>query len=428
MPLLQVTIELSGEPVKVGTIEGDTPQSAVFRYCREYLDRPETSPISVMLPLREESFSAVQTRCFFEGLLPEGFTRRSVAQWMRVDAEDYLSILAGLGKECLGAVRVSVEGQPEIPSYYEKLTMEQVQALAREGTTKSAELVTKSHLSLTGASGKVGLYYHEKENAWYLPKGNAPSTHIVKQSHVRLDGIVANEQLCLSAASLLGLNVPKSFIIRCGDDRDENVLLATRRYDRIIPEAGEKLNGLPVPQRLHQEDFAQAMGIASADKYERSGEEGYLKKMFALLRSTSSNPVQDTLALWDLLCFDFLVGNTDCHVKNCSLLYGENLKRIRLAPAYDILSTSVYPSSTRDMAFSIGGVLSLDDINREAFRKAAAEAKLGVSMAMNHLDSICERFEPALQEATEELSEKGFRKAKAICRQILETGGCRQLL
>ena len=150
--------------------------------------------------------------------------------------------------------------------------------------------------------------------------------------------------------------------------------------------------------------------------------------MFALLRSTSSNPVQDTLALWDLLCFDFLVGNTDCHVKNCSLLYGENLKRIRLAPAYDILSTSVYPSSTRDMAFSIGGVLSLDDINREAFRKAAAEAKLGVSMAMNHLDSICERFEPALQEATEELSEKGFRKAKAICRQILETGGCRQLL
>lgn len=36
-----------------------------------------------------------------------------------------------------------------------------VKALAAEGAQKSAEIVTKSHLSLTGASGKVGLYYDE---------------------------------------------------------------------------------------------------------------------------------------------------------------------------------------------------------------------------------------------------------------------------
>lgn len=47
-------------------------------------------------------------------------------------------------------------------------------------------------MSLTGASGKVGLYYDSMNNEWYLPGVNAPSTHIVKQSHVRLDGIVTN--------------------------------------------------------------------------------------------------------------------------------------------------------------------------------------------------------------------------------------------
>lgn len=53
-------------------------------------------------------------------------------------------------------------------------------------------------MSQTGASGKVGLYYDEEK--WYLPIGEAPSTHIVKQSHVRLKRIVANEQLCLLTA------------------------------------------------------------------------------------------------------------------------------------------------------------------------------------------------------------------------------------
>ena len=38
---------------------------------------------------------------------------------------------------------------------------------------------------MTGASGKVGLYFDDKEQKWYLPLGEAPSTHIVKQSHVR---------------------------------------------------------------------------------------------------------------------------------------------------------------------------------------------------------------------------------------------------
>lgn len=91
-------------------------------------------------------------------------------------------------------------------------------------------MVTKAHLSLTGASGKVGLYYKIDTNEWYLPIGAAPSTHIVKQSHVRLDGIVTNEQLCLQTAKNLGIDVPDSFVINVGTGKDEEVLFATHRY------------------------------------------------------------------------------------------------------------------------------------------------------------------------------------------------------
>ena len=88
--------------------------------------------------------------------------------------------------------------------------------LAAEGAQKSAEIVTKSHLSLTGASGKVGLYYDVVNDHWYLPQGTAPSTHIVKQSHVRLEGIVTNEQLSMMTAAKCGIDVPESFIMTWG--------------------------------------------------------------------------------------------------------------------------------------------------------------------------------------------------------------------
>ena len=63
-----------------------------------------------------------------------------------------------------------------------------------------------------------------------MPIGEAPSTHIVKQSHVRLKKIVSNEQLCLMTAKNLGIDVPESFIVTTNSD-DETVLFATKRYD-----------------------------------------------------------------------------------------------------------------------------------------------------------------------------------------------------
>ena len=41
---------------------------------------------------------------------------------------------------------------------------------------------------------------------------------------------------------------------------------------------------------------------------------------------------------------------------NLSLLYSQDLKGVRLAPAYDMVSTAIYESSTKEMALSIGGI------------------------------------------------------------------------
>lgn len=420
MKTLYVNIEISGNTVFAGTIHGSDSSDAVFSYDGSYMENDDARPLSISLPLQKEAFSPIKTRNFFEGLLPEGFLKMTVAQCMRTDENDYLSILAALGRECLGAITIYDEKDAEPLPSYEHLSMEQIREIAREGATWSVQLVTKAHLSLAGASGKVGLYYDEDNMCWYLPMGNAPSTHIVKQSHVRLDSIVTNEQLSLMTAGELGITVPESNIINTGNAGEDEVLFATKRYDRSFDVKNIRTTGnLKIPVRLHQEDFAQALGIASINKYE--SEDGHhMKDMFDIIRKYSSNPIEDQMRLWDVIVFDYLIGNTDNHIKNKSLLYGENLRTIRLAPAYDIISTAIYESSTREMAFRIGGELNLDSITRDSFKAAARECGLGEKIAMTRFDRLAAGFENALEKSAEKLSGMGFVKAEELKQRILK--------
>lgn len=411
-----VKIERDGKLVPVGKLS-----ETGFRYDSAYLAVPDAVPLSVSLPLQAQAFSLNATKCYFEGLLPEGFTRQSVAQWMHVSADDYLSILAGLGKECLGAIMVSAEEPAPEPDYRE-LTFDELRALAAEGATRSAKLVTESHLSLTGASGKAGVYFDEQSGKWFQPYGTAPSTHIVKQSHVRLNEIVINELLCQKTADKCGIAVPDCRILDAGGKDDSHILFATKRYDRTMEGSKRSIRSLPVPLRLHQEDFAQAMGIPSAGKYEPENG-AYLKSMSDVLRRRSVNPLEDSLRLWDMVVFNFLIGNTDSHIKNHSLLYNSRLTGLRLAPAYDMVSTAVYEGCTRKLSMRIGEAATLDYVREDSFRAAAHEAGLGEKMAMKRLAAMVGQFEAALTETARELAEEGFASAGSLRDKILGAGG-----
>lgn len=449
----------------------------VFTYSRDYMSGDggrQGGPISISLPFQDEPFTPEQTRNFFSGLLPEGFMRRRVSELAHVGESDYTEILADLGSECIGAIKAlpadfneggsghvsdrkrrdaentassghvadrrrsnaedtagskdeegfdgDADARADRKAEYVKLSNDEIAALAGEGVVEASELVMKAHLSLTGASGKVGLYLDPVTKEWFLPIGEAPSTHIVKQSHIRLGGIIANEQLCLMTARKLGIEVPDSFIVEMGGRSDGQVLLATERFDRKWARSNPTINGHKRPYRLHQEDFAQAMGIAAADKYEVPGDR-YLARAFEMLLNYSARPVEDQIKLWKIVVFDYLIGNTDNHIKNISLLYSEDLSSCRLAPAYDMLSTSIYEMSTDNMAFSIGGDMSIADITRESFGREALEVGINDRAAYRQFDKMAKSFVKALTASADELTAKGFTNAEEIKDRILETGG-----
>lgn len=74
------------------------------------------------------------------------------------------------------------------------------------------------------------------------------------------------------------------------------------------------------------------------------------------------------------------------------LLYSEDLKSIRLAPAYDIVSTVIYESSTENMALSIDGIYNINEITRESFEKETVRIGIGTKMAMSRLSKYMHRL------------------------------------
>ena len=212
-------------------------------------------------------------------------------------------------------------------------------------------------------------------------------------------------------AKKMGIDVPDSFIVNLGNGSETEVLYATMRYDRDL-HSDIFIGDLECPFRLHQEDFAQALGIPSSEKYEKD-DTFYMKRMFKLLNDYSSNPVEDRQKLWNRIAFNYLIGNTDCHVKNYSLLYCSDFKSVRLAPAYDIVSTRIY-GTTNEMSFYVGGELDITKINRDTFIQAADEVGLGRKLAMKNFDLLSDKMEACIDAAAYELNQMGFQDALAV--------------
>lgn len=174
---LNVLREFRGAYELVGFLEGE-PGSTSFSYDADYLGHGDS--ISPSLPLQEAPFDAARTRCFFEGLAPEGSLRRDIEDVRRVARVDYLGVLDAVRDEPVGALLFSGGDAPAMERGYDQLDFERVQRLAEAPAQIALDLTLSSRISLAGAQSKVGLYHDGEaiDAGWFLPRGTAPSTQI----------------------------------------------------------------------------------------------------------------------------------------------------------------------------------------------------------------------------------------------------------
>ncbi len=117
-------------------------------------------------------------------------------------------------------------------------------------------------MSLAGAQSKIPVVLVAGRVA--LPAPGHPSTHILKPPMPDLEATTENEALAIRLAARLGLAVAP---VRPEVVAGKPYLLA-ERYDRQAVESG-------LVDRLHQEDFCQALGIVPQEKYASDGGPGF---------------------------------------------------------------------------------------------------------------------------------------------------------
>jgi serine/threonine-protein kinase HipA len=152
-------------------------------------------------------------------------------------------------------------------------------------------------------------------------------------------------------------------------------------------------------ERIHQEDFCQALGVVPELKYEQEGGPN-LKQCFDLLRDVCSTPGPDILRLFDAVVFNVLIGNCDAHAKNFTFLRDGGI--VRLAPLYDLVASSAYPSLAREMAMKIGGERNLVSLSAKNWHRFFDQAGIGQASARQRMISLCSQVLDALEKLDRE--------------------------
>ncbi len=329
----------------VGTFERDTDSIMKFTYDDSWFKK--RFPLSLALNFDEITYQGKLVESFFENLLPEGAIRSRLESVAGLPEGDDLAFLERFGEDCAGAFTVSP--LQESPSYSKAkpdflVSFTDIERAINEGLPVQTIMDIDGELppfSLAGAQAKFPCLI--KKGAVFLPRPGEPTSHIVKlpiRAGEKLLDSVFNEFLCMRLAALCGLNVPTVDLIG-----GKIKLFVVERFDR-------QQSGIET-KRLHTQDFCQALGKTSREKYEKHGGPSFAD-CYKLIRENSTNVSHDLLTLLDWFAFNLAIGNNDSHAKNISLVLDED--GIKLAPFYDLVCTAIYPQYNAQFAFNIGDV------------------------------------------------------------------------
>jgi serine/threonine-protein kinase HipA len=289
------------------------------------------------------------TESFFGGLLPEGVHIDTLAREAKCSSADLVGLLAHVGADLAGALRV---GETGIATPPQMLDSAEINRLL---TQASGFLVGGGGSALPGFQRKLTLT--RRDGRWWRGNGTLPSTHILKPVAAEFRSAIESERFTLDIARAIGLLDFDAFVEIIGDRE----VLVIERYDRFH-------DGAAI-ERIHQEDAAQALGLpwGGNDKFEQNNPTANLRNVASLLdrdRTVFRPQRPDTEKLLRYTVLNVAAGNTDAHAKNFSLLHSDD-GSTRLAPMYDAAPLALAFEANQTLAMWVNGVKQLPDVTRD---------------------------------------------------------------
>lgn len=247
---------------------------------------------------------------------------------------DDFGILAAAGEDLPGAVTV-------VPANLDNLTPA-ARAYGVTGGIDHLEIsvpeqAVEGAASLSGVQDKLALSHAKDVNRYCMPVKGKLSDLIAKLPLAGDDSQVMNESACMKLAGLAGVNVAqcRPEYMSTMTDHPELVaalgsgtrFLAVERFDRGPLGA------------VHSEDVCQLLTLMPGQKY--SGPKEFVK-LIRVLNRIGARGIDDVRQFFIRQTVNTLVGNSDAHLKNFSVLYNNGISP-ELSPAYDIVCVSALP-------------------------------------------------------------------------------------
>lgn len=315
----------------VGTLRREEPR---IRF--DYADgAPAERAVSLLMPPLGEPYFAEENGLLhpiFDMSLPEGALRAALQGLFSkaMPAFDDLALFQIVGRSLIGRIRAgrSAFDLDQVPAQNLK------DLLGQRGTGELFGELLRRYAEYSGIAGvqpKVLVRDDGSlQSANFSPiatgdRISAPgSTHIVKAfDRARYPGLAVNEWLCLRAARAAGLKTARAEIARDGQ------ILVIERFDRRSDGAYSAF-----------EDGCALDGKPAREKYL-----GSYEQLASVLGDALRGPEAGGLGLAQFfrsLVVSVAVRNGDAHRKNFGAVYDAAGGDVSLAPAFDVITTTVY--------------------------------------------------------------------------------------
>lgn len=301
----------------VATLESDDG----FRHVMAYHPDVESEQfVSLLMPVRTESYAYPDLHPIFRMNLPEGFLLSILQEQLgpQVGASP-LNLLSVVGRNAIGRVKVAAPGadptQPPVPF--------ELAGILRGDNSEDAFVDLVRRYAVSGVSGVVPKFLSPNTLEEHRKGTLATDRHIIKGTTARLPGVALNEHLCMEVSRRAGIPTAKTEV------SDDGQALVVHRFD--FEDDGIRRKGM--------EDLCSLLSLRPEEKYQSTWE-----RVVGRIKDVVTIPEQQNAALSqlaDLLLLTYALRNADCHTKNIALLYSSR-ESITLAPVYDMLTVTVY--------------------------------------------------------------------------------------
>ncbi len=327
---------------------------------------------------------------WFANLLPEGPLRTLVAGAAGVHPTRDFFLLAHLGEDLPGAVRVV----PDDPTLL-------VAAQQESGRDEVLEELAQSEFdfkfSLAGVQLKFSVLTEDRGVT--IPVSGRHGNSIVKLPDERHDGVPENEFSMMTWASAAGIEVPSFRLLDTSMIDGLPTELADKSTQSFLITRFDRTTG----GRIHIEDFAQVLNRPPTPegKYGGANYETVARILYEL------GGIEDLKEMVRRLVAIVAMGNGDAHLKNWSLIYHDDITA-HLSPAYDLVSTVTYVRGEETLALNLGGSRSFNDVGLHTFRRMARKLELASETDLDEVViEAVERLQTSWRDLRDALPTKG---------------------